>query len=702
MNSRITRVGRLAALLAFGAMALAQRTHAQAQPPKFHTETNFVRVDVYPTVGGAPLRDLTAADFEILEDGEPQKIETFERVDVPGPAVADAGREPSSVAESRQIAEATRGRLFVIFLDTYFVDVTGSNRIRQPLVNLLNRLVGPDDMFAVMTPDMSAADITFARRTETVEGYLSRYWFWGQRDRLYPDDPVEQNYMECFGASSEVAKEMIQRRREKKVIDALDDLTKYLRGVREERKAVITITGGWVLFQPSRMLLRPAGPTPDVPRAGTTPDGRLTADAQPYNIGMMTRQQCDHDRLMLAEVDDRGAFSDLMGNANRANVSFYPLNALGLVATDKPMGPRESDSQPLTGEVDAVSGGALPDQRLVQQRSENLIALAGNTDGVAVVNTNDLERGLHRIASDLTSYYLIGYYSSNGRLDGKYRKITVKVNRPGVDVRARRGYRAPTADEVERGNAATAARTALTPVASVQAALTELGAVRPGVPLRTGIGYASLGAGPGNTTRAHVWALGELDVSVARTGEWLGGGSADVTVTGADGITLSQTKAVIVAGQRTFTADLGELAAPNGKLIVRFRVTPLHDGMSFNDTLRVGDLPASGRPLVLRRGPTTGIKYVPTADLEFQRTERVRMDLPTSAPLADLEGVLLDRHGSPLPLKVTTTSRVDGGVTWVSADVNLAPLAAGDYVMRLKGTSGQKTTEVVTGIRVVP
>ena len=403
MTSERSRPWRPLALLMLGAMALAQHSTAQdfqaPTPPRFHTETNFVRVDVYPTTASGPVPGLTAADFDVFEDGQPQKIETFERVDLKGAPIAGAGREPNSVAEGRQIAETTRGRLFVIFLDTYFVDVTGSNRIRQPLVNLLNRLVGPDDLFAVMTPDMSAADITFARRTDTVEGYLSRYWFWGQRDRLYPDDPVEQDYLECYpgsgsrqgaGASDDIAKEMIQRRREKKVIDALDDLTLYLRGVREERKAVIAITGGWVLFQPTRSLLRPSGRNPDVPQAGTTPDGRLTADAQPYNIGFLTKQQCDHDRLMLAELDDRTAFDNLIGNANRANVSLYPVNALGLVATDKGMGPRDSDSLPLAGEARTVDGGG--DQRIVQRRSELLLNLADSTDGIAVVNTNDLDR----------------------------------------------------------------------------------------------------------------------------------------------------------------------------------------------------------------------------------------------------------------------------------------------------------------------
>ena len=106
--------------------------------------------------------------------------------------------EPSTVAEARQIAETTKGRLFVIFLDTYFVDVAGSHRLQRTLVNFLHRILGPDDMYAVMTPEMSALDISFARRTDTIEGYLSKYWFWGQRDRLFPTDPVEQSYQQCF------------------------------------------------------------------------------------------------------------------------------------------------------------------------------------------------------------------------------------------------------------------------------------------------------------------------------------------------------------------------------------------------------------------------------------------------------------------------------------------------------------------------
>ena len=181
-----------------GAKAPPPQTTTPDAQARFRAEANFVRVDVFPTVDGKPVRDLTQADFELLEDGVPQTIRTFEQVTVRGPGPDAVRREPTSARESREMVESGRARLIVIFLDTYHVDYAGSHRMQRTLVNLLNRVVGPDDLFAVMTPDMSAKDIAFARRTDTVEGYLSRYWFWGQRDKLFPDDPVEQEYVMCY------------------------------------------------------------------------------------------------------------------------------------------------------------------------------------------------------------------------------------------------------------------------------------------------------------------------------------------------------------------------------------------------------------------------------------------------------------------------------------------------------------------------
>ena len=108
-----------------GAWAQQPSTPSQTgdkRPPTFRTGTNLVRVDAYPTRGGKPVTDLTAADFEILEDGVPQKVDGFEHV-VVRPAGPQSERiEPSSQREMLQAAENTRNRLFVIFLDPTHLD----------------------------------------------------------------------------------------------------------------------------------------------------------------------------------------------------------------------------------------------------------------------------------------------------------------------------------------------------------------------------------------------------------------------------------------------------------------------------------------------------------------------------------------------------------------------------------------------------
>lgn len=261
-------------------------------PPTFRTEANYVRVDVYPTKDEAPVTDLTQADFEILEGGAPQKIEQFERVFIQLAGPQDTRIEPNTVRESLALAQSSRARLIVLFLDTYHVEIEGSHNIRKPLVDALDRLIGQDDLVAVMTPEMSAGDITFARKTTTIDGILTRYWHWGERDRAIPADPIDRQYAECYPnepAISDckdengIAAEMIDRRHEKLVLDALEDLVGYLRGVREERKAILAISDGWLLFRPNEALAPPA----HVPGGADRPEG--------------------HGRSALRPVDDQGS-----------------------------------------------------------------------------------------------------------------------------------------------------------------------------------------------------------------------------------------------------------------------------------------------------------------------------------------------------------------------------------------------------------
>src|SRR5205823_5095930 len=93
--------------------------------------------------------------------------------------------------------------------------------------------------------------------------------------------------------------------------------------------------------------------------------------------------------------------------------------------------------------------GLQTDQKYLGATLDTLRTLAENTDGRAIVNRNDLAAGMKQITKDASAYYLIGYNSSQAPSDGKFHSIRVRVKRPGVDVRARKGYWALTQEQTK-------------------------------------------------------------------------------------------------------------------------------------------------------------------------------------------------------------------------------------------------------------
>ena len=92
----------------------------------------------------------------------------------------------------------------------------------------------------------------------------------------------------------------------------------------------------------------------------------------------------------------------------------------------------------------------LDPRGLVGMRSDVLYSLADNTGGKAFLNSNAPQAALRQIVRDASAFYLIGYSASESPVDGKFHKIKVRVKRPGVQVRARNGYVAPTLAELQK------------------------------------------------------------------------------------------------------------------------------------------------------------------------------------------------------------------------------------------------------------
>ena len=693
---------------AAAAVALAQApapTPAQTptpapadQTPTFRTEANYVRVDVYPTRNGAPVADLTKDDFEILEAGKPQKVEQFERIQIRAAGPQESRAEPNTVAESRSMLENPRARVFVLFLDTYHVDVAGSYRIRKPLIDALDRVIGSDDLVAVMTPEMSPTDMAFARKTTTIEGILTRYWHWGERDRMTPPDPEDEMYGTCYPNvppgdrcqdQNGVAAEMIDRRHEKRTLDALHDLVIYLRGVREERKAVLAITNGWLLFKPNLQMMRPLAchGVPTGRQVGIDPqNGKPTTRSLPNTVAS---DQCDIDRTNLAQIDNDQEFRYILDEANRSNTSFYPIDPRGLAVFDTPIEGRRDVPGPPQPPTPLQADRAMLTSRLTSLRT-----LAENTDGLAIVDSNDLAGGLRRVVSDLSSYYLLGYYS-NGTLDGKFHSITVRVKRPGVQVRARRGYLALSPADVAR--IARDANPDKAPTPAEAEALAWESVLRPlsvftretSIRLRATTGWKSSG-------EPQVWLVGEL----GSADTWKAGAEADITLT-QENNTLATAHASVPPGSRSFKVDLSpskQLAA--GNYTINVRTTAASKMATSGDSLPLV-LPA--RPetvgsMIVRKGPFTGLKEVPTADLRFRRSEQLRVEVPATGPEPPVAR-LLDRNGkvmSGVPLAANTRNDADG-TTWWTAQVPLFPLGPGDYIVEIAAGS----RKVLTPIRMV-
>lgn len=693
----------LAAVVVACSITFAQapaQTPQEAQPaPTFRTEANYVRVDVYPTRNGAPVADLTKDDFEILEGGKPQKVEQFERIQIRAAGAQESRAEPNTVAESRSMLENPRARVFVLFLDTYHVDVAASHRIRKPLIDALDRVIGQDDLVAVMTPEMSPNDMAFARKTTTIEGILTRYWHWGERDRMIPPDPEDEMYGACYpnmppGGNPDcsdqngLAAEMIDRRHEKRTLDALHDLVVFLRGVREERKAVLAITNGWLLFKPNLRMMRPlnchalpAGKPIDVdPR-----NGRLSTKPQPNTV---TSDQCDIDRTNLGQIDNDRDFRYILDEANRSNTSFYPIDPRGLAVFDTPIQRTDVPGQP------PPATPLQADRAMLTSRITSLRTLAENTDGLAIVDSNNLDAGLRRVVNDLTSYYLLGYYS-NGPLDGKFHSITVRVKRPGVQVRARRGYLAASPAEVAR--IARDANPDKAPSPAEAEALAWESVLRPlavftretALRLRAVTGWKKDG-------QPQVWLVGELGTADT----WKAGAEADVTLT-QENNTLASAHASIAPGSRSFKVDLSpDKPLPPGNYTINVRTTAASKMATSGDSLplQVPAAPETIGSMIIRKGPFTGLKEVPSADLRFRRSEQLRIEVPATGSEAP-SARLLDRNGKTMSgVPITANARDDAdGTRWLTAQVPLFPLGPGDYIVEISAGS----RKVLTPIRIV-
>jgi VWFA-related protein len=670
--------------------AARQDPPPQQRQPVFRGGSAFVLVDVYPQQDGRVVEGLSAKDFQVFEDGKPQAIESFEFVRIePSPEATRS--DPNSQREALQEAANPSNRVFMIFLDRPHVTVAGSHIIRKPLIDMLDRIIAPNDLFGVMTPEMQPRHVALGRRMLSVEEQLTRHWPWGERHRLStnPDDPKEDEISVCFGYGSALSRELIDRYREDQTLNGLESLAGFFAAVREARTVVIVITDGWRLYRPDTGLAEMAGgvsggePPGIVNRGGTIGIGGRRPD------GMQDRAQCAQEGMRLAQMDNERRFREIISLANRSNVSFYPVTPAGLAVFDAPI-QVSNPTLPMPGTIAQRSirdpqdptAALVENMTRVTARVDGLRTLAENTDGIAIVDTNDLSSGLRRIVDDVSAFYLLGYYSTNTRLDGRFRRIEVRTTRKNLRIKARRGYVAPVPPSEKDGRPSAAGRAA---PAIPGDAFALLGRVRPGAAVFT--------SGVADPDALHV----VVELARGRAGSAPRAVRLDVTSQNGTRLDATGTIQPPVRGTSIRIPTTGAAAGP-WKIAVRVEdgAGVLQDELVIEPSARKLLLEAR----VFRATSSPRSPLWAAADPQFTRTERVHVEWRVRTTFDRRTARLLGRDGQPLAVPVAVTERDQDGSAVIAVDAGLSALTAGDYLIELVVGAGEVSETYHLPVRV--
>jgi VWFA-related protein len=384
---------------------------AQAQQPMFRSRREVITVDaIVRDKSGAIVRGLTAADFEVREDGRPQEVLnfSFEEIRDKAPATIETAellagveaklqeqvRPPGAPAAAPQPAaapltsESMAGRrLITLLFDVSSMQPDDVQRAVDSAQKYVSEKMSAADLVAVVTVSSTLTVLTdFTADRGKVATALTKLGYAEGTATPPPDASTAATDEAAATSPDDTATESseldlfnndIRLRALKTVADTLAPI--------EQKKSIIYFSAG------------------------------------------MQRSGQDN------QVELRAAIN----SAVRANVAFYTIDTRGLQAV-VPGG----DARQASGRGNAMFSGRGVAQQFdtLATSQDTLTSLAADTGGRAFTDTNDFGEAFARVQSDMSAYYLLAYSSSNPSRDGRYRRIQVRVKRDGYKVEARSGY----------------------------------------------------------------------------------------------------------------------------------------------------------------------------------------------------------------------------------------------------------------------
>ena len=644
------------------------------QQPIFRAGATLVAVDVYPTRDGRVIEGLTPADFAVKEDGKPQSVEFFEFLKFQTNPADSERRDPQTAEEGERLVADPHHRAFVVYFDTYHLLTPAAQKFRAPTIEFLERTIGSTDYFAAMNPETPPAGLTFGQRTETIEHEVDLYYPMVATANVprIPMSAHETWLRACYGArwvgqrpdaekaDDALVAELFDRWRMDLVMNSLTGLTAKLASIREERTDVLLFSDGWTLRGPDGSLLDSLWHiVPQIPTAGVL-NGRLNpTGAVQAAGGPPDPDKCDAELSRLAALDVSNSFRRLREDALRRNVAFFAISPSGF-------------------EVFTDSGSSF---NQVDKTLDTLRTLATTTNGQAIVRMNDLRTPIQQLSDAVSSYYLLGYYTTNTRLDGKYRMIDVQVKTPGVKVTARHGYVATPNPIMTR----TVDSAGPSPEATALGALAALDSP-PSI-------YAMASASANDV--AVVVEVPDTQASAVTSG-------AEVTVVWSDAAGGSPVTAMghIAAGARStiVRVPFGEATGP---WQARVQAGTAAEGWSTSVAItRLTSTALVGDPIVYRATPSPRSPLWPSASHLFNRTDRLHLEWAMTGSLDTRVGRVLDRRGQPLAVGVTLTEPPNADRPTLVGDVSLAALAPGDYLVELVAGRAGATERHLVAFRI--
>ena len=392
----------------------------QQQPVTFTSNTTLVIIDVsIKDKAGKIIEDLKKGDFTLTEDGKTQQIAVFDfqKLDIeeatPVPAVKPVAAAPAAAAkgatmsaavvQTAQLAPAAAAkpaapaavatrpgtatpvikyqdrRLVSLLFDMSTMAVSEQIRVQKNAIDFIHSQLKPADLVAIMTATSGPLEISqdFTDDKDALEAAVKKFRI-GEgsdlADTLGAGDTADDNTFSADQSEFDIFNV-------DKKLTTIETSCKMLAGF-PEKKALMYFSSG------------------------------------------ITQSGTDNQAELLKAVNV----------CKKSNVAIYPIDARGMTAS-APGGDASSASgsgASLFGGGGGGRGGGGRGGAANDSAQETLSTLAADTGGKLFAEDNNLTLGLEQARDDIGSYYILGYYSTNGKMDGKYRAVNVKLNRADV------------------------------------------------------------------------------------------------------------------------------------------------------------------------------------------------------------------------------------------------------------------------------